>query len=108
MIRRYRVVLNVPNRFTGTISAVHIGSYRNVESALRRAESVLAKHPTTETRWSKERFPYHCSLYDAKGGTMPNGRGILVRRVYQDDSQNERLWAPVCIVPSVGELGYTP
>ena len=108
MIRRYRLVLNVPNSQHGTWTPVHVGSYRNRERALRAAERILAKHPTEETRYSRERFPWSCSLYDAKRGTCgTRGRGVLAYS-WDDAASAARLEAPIYVVPSVGELGWTP
>jgi hypothetical protein len=105
MIARYRLVLNVPDRRYGCRRPVSLGAFRTVERALRRAERVLARHPSVETRWLSERWPFDCSLYDAKGPTLPNGRGVLVRLT---DAEQSRLDAPIVLVPSVGELGWTP
>lgn len=68
MIKRYRLVLNVPNRRAGGWSAVvEVGRFRKVETALRAAERILARHPTEETRARCERWPWSASLYDTKG-----------------------------------------
>ena len=104
MIRRYRVVLNVPTRH-GYWTPTDVGSRRTVEKALRLAERVLAGHAREETRYHSPFRGFDCTIYDAKGPKMPNGRGILVRLT---DEQSERTEAPVRIVPSVGELGWTP
>jgi hypothetical protein len=109
MVKRYRLVLNVPNKRAGHWRApVTIGHFGTVERALRAAERVLARHPSEETRYSRERLPYSCSLYDGKKPSLHirgrgGSRGCLVRL---SDAQFERLEAPTDLVPSVGELGY--
>ena len=105
MIKRYRLVLNVPDPREGCWRPVEIGAFRTIESALRRSARVLAKHvhEVTRHRCSSDRWSYTCSLYDAKAPTR-DGRGVMVRRAADD----RRLEAPERIVPSVGELGWTP
>lgn len=103
---RFALVLNVPDAVRGTWRAEPIGRFRSLERALRRAERLLSRHPVSETRFARERFPFSCSLYDAKRSWVgPRGRGVLVPL---SPAQSARLEAPVSIVLSVGELGWTP
>lgn len=113
MIKRYRLVLNVPKPQLGYHACVNVGSFRTVERALRAAERILSKHVQVETRYShRSAWTYHCSLYDAKDVSVvtrgPHPRGVLAREAYLTDAQASRLWPQETIVPSVGELGWTP
>jgi hypothetical protein len=114
MLRRYALYLNVPDPRVGHWTTAHLGNFATIERALRRSEEVLAKHPSVETRARAERWPYFCSLYDRKaargyragrGDGRKRGAEVLVRLT---DTDNARLEAQRTIVPSVGELGWTP
>ena len=91
MLNRYTVLLAVPSKYYGNWTLHTVGCYKTRESAVNRANHVLAKHPTVETRAKRERFPYGCEIVDRKTGKTV-----------------DIIEAPIHIVPSVGELGYTP
>jgi hypothetical protein len=94
MICRYTVLLDVPHG--GFWRPVSIGCYRTLERAIRRAEAVLAKHPSEETRNGPRSMGFFCEVWDErKGATL---------RLNEETAL--RLSAPRVLVPSVGELGY--
>lgn len=108
MTRRYLLVLYIPDRNAGAWRAAPLGRFRTIERALRRSEAVLRRHPSVETRSGpRDRFGYFCSLHDTK--QRIHARGVvlpLAKLASQDDA--DRLAAPVELVASVGELGWTP
>jgi hypothetical protein len=55
MIRRYRLVLNVPRQNAGHWVTVDVGSYRTVERALRAAERILTGWPSRLRAGGKQR-----------------------------------------------------
>lgn len=91
-MNRYEVILSVPKPDKGCWHLVSLGRFKTKESAINRAVKVLSKHPTVETYSKRERWTWDCTVRDRKTNT------IVV----------EYVSSPVEIVPSVGELGWTP
>jgi hypothetical protein len=89
-IRRYEAVLWVPR--CGAWHPHTVGRYRTRGRAHARVVSVLESHVTTVTRARGERFPYYGDVRDSRDWALCG----------------ETIDAPVRIVPSVGELGWTP
>lgn len=92
--RRYVVELDVPDRRRGHWATVELGSFRKLETAKRRLERVLERHPSWFTRQGGgERFPFGGRVVDLKGRTRD-----AQTAVYMD--------APHRLVPSVADVGW--
>ncbi len=105
MRRRYQAQLLKP--FGKHLRVVAVRNLSTAERAVRQCEAWLESHPVVTTR-----FYYHrdtgrafiSRVADLK--KSPDGK-ILARKAYPD-GRGYRLEAPVTVVASVGELGWTP
>lgn len=107
MKRRFQAELFVFRKGQNIVfRRVRMRSFRSVESALRQCEAWLAKHTVTTTRANYHRdvrrARAHCRVADLK---MDREGKILAKMAYNGLG---RLDVRVNIVPSVGELGWTP
>lgn len=88
MRNRYLVVLEVPEH-NRCWRPIVLGSYKTLARATRRAEQVLAKHPTEITRFGCRPLGFCASVLDVRTG----------KQMASMDAKDR-------LVPSVGELGY--
>lgn len=87
MSRRFAAVVYVYDRHEGAWCPRVLGQYRRAEGARRRVRRWLDARPCYETR-------------EARDTRAPWGE------VWRDDATITTEPAAVCLVPSVGEVGY--
>lgn len=76
------------------------------QAALAWAESVVPECITTSgCYWRDTARAEHVEFTDVRRGSQPNSHGRFWRTSYAPAGRYE---APVVLVPSVGELGWTP
>jgi len=87
MISRYAAILLVPSRVSRVWSGVVLGHYKTRAAAERR---IARLRPEEVTRYRSARLERMCEIRDVKTG------------------QRYHAPHPTYLVPSVGDLGYSP